>query len=453
MTTPPAEEPALSRRGGMAEVGRLALPAVLHTLSDTLMHVVDSIVVGRLGVAELAGVGLGGIWLWTVVVAFVGSATGVQTFVAQSLGAGRKPECGRWLWQGFWSVVPVALLWAGLLVPGFPWLLHALGTEAGMADVASQYVGPRLLGLPALIGAVTVTSFRRGIGDTATPLLAAILANVANILLTVGLVFGLAGLPQLGVAGAGLATALANWLNLSVLLAATWRRQERAIWATLPWRPVGRDLSRFLRTGLPIGGQWLLDMISFAVFTTIVARMGTIEMAANQAMIQLLSLSFMQAVGLGTATAALVGRYVGAGDPVAAHRTHASALKLGLLLAALVAVLFLAVPEQLLGLFTRDPQVLALGRPLLALGALFQLVDAIGIIASGSLRGAGDTRFPFVVQSLLAWFLRLPLIWLVAVRMEGGLLGAWVAELGYILVLGGVWLWRFHGGSWQRVRI
>src|SRR5215470_14598913 len=97
--------------GGVAEVAALALPAVLQTLSDTLMQVVDAAIVGRLGVTQLGAVGFGGVWLWTMLVVFVGAATGVQTFVAQALGAERRHECGAWVWQGCYALVPAALLW------------------------------------------------------------------------------------------------------------------------------------------------------------------------------------------------------------------------------------------------------------------------------------------------------------------------------------------------------
>jgi MATE family multidrug resistance protein len=110
-------------------------------------------------------------------------------------------------------------------------------------------------------------------------------------------------------------------------------------------------------------------------------------------------------------------------------------------------------PDALLGIFTSDPEVIVLGRPLLALGALFQLLDAVGIIAGGSLRGAGDTRFPFVVQASLAWLLRLPLVYCFAVVLGRGLYGAWFGELLYVAVLGSAWLLRFRSGVWRTIRI
>jgi MATE family multidrug resistance protein len=212
-------------------------------------------------------------------------------------------------------------------------------------------------------------------------------------------------------------------------------------------------IRRFLRTGAPIGGQWFLDMAAFALFTSLVARMGNASMAATQAMISLLSLSFMQAIGIGLAATTLVGRYKGAGDLAAAERSCRSALQLAVLLAVGIAALFVLAPEALMRMYVDDPEVIALGRPLLALGAAFQLFDALQIVVGGALRGAGDTRWPFLAQTGLAWVVRLPLAWLFAVTLGRGVVGAWYAEFVFILALAAALMLRFRGGAWKSVRI
>ena len=212
-------------------------------------------------------------------------------------------------------------------------------------------------------------------------------------------------------------------------------------------------MRRFLRTSAPIGGQWFLDMLAFAGFSTLVARMGATQMAASQALLSLMHLSFMQVVGVQMAVATLVGRYVGAGDPAAARRSHASALWLGIGMSVAVAALFLAAPELCLRLFVHDPEVLRLGVPLLAVGAAFQVIDAVGVLNGGALRGAGDTRWPFVVQTLLAWGLFLPAAWVGGALLDGGLLGAWWGGVVYVTALAAALHWRFLGGAWQQVRI
>ena len=439
--------------GGVAEVAALAWPAVLQTLSDTLMQVTDSVIVGRIGVTELAAVGFGGIWFWTLACPLVGAATGVQTFVAQAHGARDPRSCGPWAWQGLSALLPLALVWFALVAVAMAPFLAFLGGSPELHARAVEYTNGRAWGGPAIVANVVLSSFFRGLGDTRTPLVATILANLLNACLAYSLVFGAFGFPAMGVAGAGIATSIATWAYTAVVFAAFRRARIAREHATRPQAPDLARIARLLRVSAPIGGQWLLDMISFALFTTLIARMGDRSMAASHAMVQLLSLSFMQAVGIAIASGALVGRYVGARDLEAAARSHRSALKLGVALAVVVAALFLGAPGFLLHLFTDDPEVLVVGRPLLVLGAVFQLMDALGIIANGSLRGAGDTRWPFLVHATLAWALRIPLVYLMAVVLSGGVLGAWLGELGYITVLSAVFLARFHQGRWRTLRI
>jgi len=439
--------------GGVREVAWLAYPAVLQTLSDTVMQVVDSAIVGRVGVTELAAVGFGGVWMWTLTVVFFGTGTGVQTFVAQSFGAHRFKECGHWTWQGFYTVMPLAVLWAFVIGFGFDAFATLLGPSPQLRDLATSYAYGRVGGVPAVVAGALFTGFFRGRGDTKTPLIGTVSANVVNIVLAYGLVYGAYGLPQLGVAGAGIAIGIANWTYASVLFVAFLRPRMRAQFDTAPCRPDRKAMLRFARTSFPVGGHWLLDMITFALFSTIIARMGDTQMAASQAMIQLLSLSFMQAYGISIASGALVGRYVGAQQLAAAERSHYSALKLGVGLAAIVATLFVAVPEQLLSIFSDDEGIHALGRPLLVIAALFQLIDAMQIICGGSLRGAGDTKWPFLVSAALAWFLRLPLVYGCAVLLDGGVVGAWIGELGFIFVLSLCNYFRFRNGAWRTMRI
>jgi len=431
----------------------LAAPMVLTQLSQTLMHMTDSAFVGQLGAAELGGLGFAAIWGWTVFCVFSGCASGVQTFVAQAHGAGRETECGAWAWHGLWAIVlPATLLYAVFGIFAEPFL-GGLGAsdEVHRHAVAYQHVRP--LGIPALSAWIVLAAYFRGLGDTRTPLVTTLVANVVNALLAYGFVFGELGLPAWGVAGAALASSLAEWLQAGMLFAVFLRRSARARFGTAPRGFERAAVLRFLRTSAPIGGQWLLDMSAFAIFTTVVARMGTAAIAANQAMISLLSLSFMQAQGISLATSTLVGRYKGALRLDAAERSLASALRLGGGLAVVVAALFVLAPETLLGIYTRDAEVLALGRPLLALGAAFQLFDVLAIVVAGALRGAGDTRWPFVAQTTGAWLVRLPLVWLLALGLGHGVIGAWCAEFVFVAGLGVAFLWRFRSGAWRGVLI
>ena len=346
------ETPARAR-GGLREVAGLAWPVVLSQMSSTLMGVVDTAMVGRLGPTELAAVGFAHIWTWTLFSIFIGTASGVQTFVAQHHGAGEERRCGAWVWNALVVLAPGALLSALAVGALAPFWLAALGLPRSSRRGARVPAGPaRRAGRHD--HRVRWASFFRGVGDTRTPMLGAVLANVVNASLCYALIFGAAGFPRLGVAGSGLAMAVGEWSYAAFLACAALRRTTRARYATGYVALRARDVRRVLRTGLPIGGQWVLDMAAFAVFTTLVARMGDASMAASQAFIALLSLSFMQASGLSVAAATLVGRYVGAGDPAAAERSFRRALGLAAGLGVTVATLFLTLPGPLLRLFSHD---------------------------------------------------------------------------------------------------
>ena len=455
--TSPARTPSLttpdSARGGLREVSGLAWPVIVSQISNTLMGVVDTAMVGHLGPTELAAVGFAHVWTWTLFSPLAGTASGVQTFVAQYQGAGDERRCGAFVWHALAVLAPAAVLASASIGLVAPLGLAALGPSPALQASVLEFLPGRLVGLVGTTLAFAWLSFFRGIGDTRTPMLGSVLANVLNASLGYALIFGEFGFPKLGVAGSGIAIAVAEWWFASFLAIAASRRALRSRYGTAPGAVRRAEVRRVLRTGLPIGGQWLLDVAAFAVFTTLVARMSDASMAASQAFVSLLSLSFMQASGLSVAAATLVGRYVGAGDLAAAERSFRTALALAGGLGALVAVLFLTVPGALLGLLTKDADVLALGGPLLALGAAFQLLDALGITTTGALRGAGDTRWPLVVQAALAWFVFLPAAWVLGSALGGGLTGAWAGGLVYVAALAAAFIARFRAGSWRRIQI
>jgi MATE family multidrug resistance protein len=442
-----------ARSGSVREVFDLAYPVVLTQISTTAMGVVDAAMVGRLGPTPLAAVGLGGIWLWTLFSLFYGTASGVQTFVSQADGAGQRAHCGAWVWHGAYSVVPATLVTVLAVGPAIGPLVELLGPSPELQSSAVAYIASRLPGEVGVAVVMVLMAFFRGIGDTRTPLYVMLAANVVNAVLDYGLIFGKLGLPEWGVRGAGAATAIGMWFSAGALyLAYRWRASHEG-YRGEPVAPSARTALRFLRTGAPVGGQWCLGMTSFAAFTTLVARMGDAEMAASQAFLVLLSISFMQAVGIAIAAATLVGRYVGARDHEAAVRSFRSALLLGALLATGVAALFVAVPGALLRIFTDDPTVIALGIPLLAFGALFQLFDAAGIIAEGALRGAGDTRWPFALHTVLGWGFFVPCTWVLGFVLDRGLTGAWLGGTVYVGMLATGLVWRFQSGRWRHIQI
>jgi len=440
-------------QGGPSELIRLAYPIVLTQLSMSAMQIVDTAMVGRLGPTELGAVGFGGIWLWTALTLFVGTTQGVQTFVAQDYGAGREGEVGAWFWQGFYAVLPLTVAAIATFALCMPAFMELLAPPEAIRPLTTDYVQARVWGSPAGVTFVVASAFFRGIGNTRTPLYATLFAVGVNAVLDYGLIFGRLGLPELGVAGAGYATAIANWLGLFVIFSALMRRGVRRRFATAWTRPDPESMIRFLRTSAPVGAQWLLGMSSFAVFSTLVAHMGSTSIAASQALIAVLSVSIMLASGLSIASSTLVGQYVGAQNLVAAERAHRSAIRIGFVVSLGLAAIFVGAPRFLIQLFTEDAALLEAGASLMLVGAVLQVFDTMVNISSGSLRGAGDTRWPLVATTTLAWLVYLPLAYFLGITLEGGLLGAWTGCAINSCLAAVTLLARFRRGAWHAITI
>jgi MATE family multidrug resistance protein len=210
---------------------------------------------------------------------------------------------------------------------------------------------------------------------------------------------------------------------------------------------------RFLWTSAPVGAQWLLGMSSFAVFSTLVAHMGSTSIAASQALIAVLSISIMLASGLSIASSTLVGQYIGARNLAAAERAHRSAIRIGFGVSLCLAALFVGAPGFLIRLFTEDPGLLEAGASLMLVGAVLQIFDTAVNISSGSLRGAGDTRWPLVATTSLAWLVYLPLAYLLGITLGFGLLGAWAGCAVNSCLVAIALLARFRRGAWRSIRI
>ena len=219
------------------------------------------------------------------------------------------------------------------------------------------------------------------------------------------------------------------------------------------WRFRAPETKRMLRVGIPVAIHFILDMGSFLFFSAYIGRMGTAPLAANQIAIQILALSFMPCQGFAIAATTLMGQYVGAGRPEFAQKSAYTTLKFGLYYAGFIALLCLSVPELLVKIFNSDPDVVALGRPLLYLAALFQIFDAVQFISSGALRGAGDTRVPMYVVLGAAWLVFVPLAYVFGTVLSQGVVGAWTGASIYIVVVGILMFTRLKNGRWREIRI
>ena len=315
-------------------------------MSETLLGVVDTYMVGQLGVAEIGAVGLGSMLAWLFYLPFLGLAMGLNTFVAQSYGAGKRKDCGYMTWQGLYMAVASGVLIL-LVIPFVPQLFELAGPSDEVKRLGITYLQWRLIDGPAFMVAMTAASFFRGIGDTKTPMKIGITINIINVILNYGLIYGHFGIPRLEVQGSAMGSALAGMLGGGIYLVLYLSRRLRHYENRTVPRPRWLDQVRLLKVGAPIGLQRFLDIGSFVIFAAIIGRLGNAQLAANQIAIQLMSISYMIGLGIGMAAATLVGQYIGAKRIALAERSAYSALKLAMSIMVFVGLAFLLFPEPL----------------------------------------------------------------------------------------------------------
>jgi len=419
------------------ELVRLAWPITVSTLSFTVMTVVDTAFVGRLGPASLAGVGLGGIALWTVICFGFGLLRAVKVLVAQGVGAGERACVLPFLGAGLYAALALSALAIAVGLP-IAQLLPGFSASAEAGRVAHTYMTLRLLGAPIVLLSGAIREARYGFGDSRSPMYAAIASNALHIPLNYALIFT-AGL---GIAGAAYATLFVQALELAWLLRAQVKQGLGLAGARLS------HVREVFRLGLPIGSEFLLGVAAFSALVLLIARMSEADLAAHQVALQILHFAFMPAVSIGEAASVLAGQAVGANDDRRVLKIGQSALALSALYASACAAVFVLGAVPLLRLFTSDTQVQSIGVRLLYVAAGFQLFDAANIVARSVLRGTGDVRLPAVMAICSGWTFVPALTWFWGLRHGLGAVGGWLALTVDICFGAGMFWWRLGRCHW-----
>jgi MATE family multidrug resistance protein len=436
------ELPEKGPEGGLREVVYVAWPIVVSMLSYTAMGVFDTMFVGMLGATELAAVGIATTAIFLINSLFMGTLQGVKVVCAQTTGAGHSDTAVTAGWIGAALAVPFGLCVIGLSYLDGP-IFAALGGPDPVQSMGRDYFGVRALGAAFWYVTIALGNFFQGTGDTRTPMVVNLFANGVNVVLDPALIFGWWALPALGVTGAAWATVFAQGGGMLLVLVLFVRQvgwSPRVEWS------VGRSI---LRLGVPMGLNQALGVAGFAGFTAMLARMGEAELAAHQVAIKIISVSFLPGYGISQATSILTGQYVGSGSPASARRAFRTAVLLGVGLMGLCGIVFFVWPVGLLRIFTQDPDVIAVGARLLWVAALFQVFDAVAMVATGGLNGTGDTAFTMWTNVVSKWVVLLPCAYLFGFVFPWGAAGAWMGLTVEVLFVAVVVLWRFSGSRWE----
>ena len=436
--------PLISEREVRTRVFGLAWPVIGENFLETLLGIVDTLLVAGLGAVAIAGVGSALQVMFFMISALSALAVGSAVLVAQTVGAGDLARAGRLGRQSLlWSVLfSLPLTATGLVLSG-P-IIGLFGLEPQVAEIGTQYLQVTMGTVVVLVGLFIGGGVLRGAGDARTPLRVTALANLLNVALAYALIYGRFGLPALGSIGSAWATFLARSFALVLLLTALWRgRNGVSISGRGGWRPDFGVARQVLSVGIPAALEQVLVSSGFLVLALVVARLGTEVLAAQRITINALTLSFLPGIGFGIAATALVGQSVGArrideGQAVARVATNWAVLWM-----SAIAALLIVFAPQIFHSFTSDAAVIEAGVPGLRVLALTQPFWAVLFVQAGALRGTGNTRFPLLITGTSIWAAT-GLAFALIETIGGGLVTIWAA----FLVLAPVMAFLM----WQRFR-
>ena len=427
---------ALPAKGGLWRLESralltLAFPLVLTEVAQMAMGATDMVMMGWLGAEALAAGALANHFFGFFVLVGTGVVSAVAPMVAQAIGARRFRLVRRSLRQGFWVAVTVAL-------PGVLAVWHAqailtlLGQDPIIAAQSQAYLRAMVWGLVPAFWYLVLSHFLAAHSRPRAALVATIFAIGANVLANYGLMFGNFGLPRLGLVGAGVSTAIVDWLLFTSLLGFVLldRRLRRYRILARIWRPDWPRFFELLRVGLPIGLAMLAEIGLFLASSLLIGLFGTDQLAAHGLAVECVALAYMVPYGIGQAAAVRVGLAKGQDDGQGVRRAGWTALGWGCWISALPAFAFWFFGAALVGLFL-DPAVpgnaaaFAFAVRFLEIAALFQLVDSAQVIAAGALRGLKDTRVPMIFAALGYWVFGLSAALLFAFELGFEGRGAW----------------------------
>lgn len=451
----PVQTQRISLRRDFRLTLRLALPLIFAELGWMSMGVVDTIMVGRLPDSAIAigATGLGQS-LYNMVAFFGGSLLlGMDTFVAQAYGREDLHDTRRTLVNGLVLAVLIAPILM-ILVSFWPTLMRRFGISVELVGPMQPFLSALNWGTLPLLLYFALRRFLQAVNVAVPITVALVSANIVNVVGNWALIYGHLGFSAHGITGSGWSTFFARtYMVVFLLLTLVWVEAKRR----LPWRTfftspdgVGRlgvDLGRMwalLKLGSPAAGQVLLEIGAFSTATALCAKLGPVPLSGHEIALNCAAFSFMVPLGISSAAAVRVGQNLGRRDTVGARRAGWTAIVLGAALMSCAGLVFVSIPRVIARLFSPDPAVVRAGVTLLLVTAAFQLFDGLQVVATGALRGAGDTKTPMLANFVAYWLIGIPLGYFLCFVLGWGALGVWIGLCVGLMIIGSALLLVWH---------
>ncbi|WP_372504349.1 MATE family efflux transporter [Streptomyces spinosisporus] len=438
MTQAPATAKG-TRRQHDREIVALAVPAFGALVAEPLFVMADSAIVGHLGTAQLAGLGIASALLTTAVSIFVFLAYATTAAVARRVGAGDLQAAIRQGMDGIWLALLLGAAVIATVLPTAPDLVELFGASDTAAPYATTYLRISALGIPAMLVVLAATGVLRGLQDTRTPLYVAVAGFVANAALNAGLVYG----ADLGIAGSAWGTVIAQWGMAAVYLTVVVRGARRH-GASL--RPDASGIRASAQAGVPLLVRTLSLRAILMIATAVAARLGDADIAAHQIILSLWSLLAFALDAIAVAGQAIIGRYLGADDAEGARGACRRMVEWGIAVGVVLGILVVVTRPVFLPLFTSDSVVKDAALPALVIVALSQPISGIVFVLDGVLMGAGDG--PYLAWAMVVTLAVFTPVALLVPTLGGGLTALWGA-MTLMMTVRMLTLWlRARSGRW-----
>ncbi|MBT3229727.1 MAG: MATE family efflux transporter [Candidatus Marinimicrobia bacterium] len=438
---------------GYRHVLVVAFPLILSTGSWSIQQFVDRMFLSWHSEEALAAAVPAGILNFAFICLFIGTVSYAGTFVSQYVGAKEDHKVGAVLWHSLYlSLFGATML---LLVAPFSSILFSIvGHNEKLQIMESTYFKILCFGGLGPILSSAFAGFFTGQGRNWPVMWVNLFTTVTNLILDYLLIFGIGIFPEMGIAGAALATIIAGFLSIIMYLVLIFRPQNELrfkVWSSRTW-----DISfmkRFLKYGLPSGGHFFLEIMGFTAFILILGRIGQMELAATNIAININSLAFMPMFGLGIALSMMVGQNIGAGDPEKAKFAANSAVQLGMLYMIFCTFLYVVIPHVFIAPFDASQETFNTAIILLRFVAVYAVFDALSILYSSAIKGAGDTHFVMRVTTGLSIFVLIIPTYVAVDIFGSNLYLPWTFCALFIVAMGLTFLGRFYGGKWKSMRV
>ena len=420
-------------------------------LSQNVLNLVDTAMVGTLGDAALAGVGLGGFANFLFSAFVLGLSPGVQAMAARRVGEGRVRETAIPLNGGLLLAFVLAVPWSAMLIASAPQYFPVLTGDAAVVEQGVPYLRARLFAMFAMGMNFAFRGYWNAVDKSILYMRTLVSMHVLNIFLNWVLIFGNLGAPALGATGAGVASAIATVFGTAsyFILGRTYARDA----GFLHGLPDRSTMSTIMRLAAPAGLQQFLFAAGMTVFMMLVARMGTPELAASKVIIDLILVGILPGIGFGLAAASLAGQALGRGDPEDAQQWGWDVTKIAVGVVAALTLPAVLLPELILSGFIHEPSTLALAKTPLQLVCGFLFIDVVGMVLMNALMGAGDTKRVMLVSTSFQWLLFLPAVYVIGPILGLGLVAVFAAQVVYRSLQSVTFASMWRRGRWKAIEL